>query len=88
MPSAAPRIDERLIAALARLEAVGRPIAESHRRLGVLAERLRCPRPSYEQTRVLVHKLRARKRRPSAGEVLLDIAVQKLPPQAILDLLE
>ena len=75
------------MAALERLDNPGRAIAETHRRLGPIADRLGIPRPSYEQTRVVVHLLRRRKRGPGAGEVLLDIALQKRPPETILDLL-
>jgi hypothetical protein len=85
---AAPRIDPRLLAALARLDKPGRPIADTHRRLGSTAERLGLPRPSYEQVRVLVHALRARRRGPGVGELLLDIALQKRPPEAVIDLFE
>jgi hypothetical protein len=88
MPSAAPRIDERLVAALARLERWQRPIAEQHRRLGAVAEHLGLPRPSYEQVRVIVHMLRARRRSPGAGEILLEIAFRVRPPEHILELFE
>jgi hypothetical protein len=86
MLHAAPRIDPRLLAALARIDAPGRSIADTHRRLGRVAERLGLPRPSYEQVRVLVHALRARRRGPGVGDLLLDIALQKKPPQAVIDL--
>ena len=85
MPRAAPRIDERLVAALSRLDG-DRPIAETHRRLGALADHLGLARPSYEQTRVLLHELRARRRSPSHGEILLDVAFRNRPPEALLDL--
>jgi hypothetical protein len=86
MPRAAPRIDARLLGALARIDKPGRPIADVHRQLGSAAERLGLPQPSYEQVRVLVHALRARRRGPGVGELLLDIAVQKRPPEAIIEL--
>ena len=85
---AAPRIDPRLLAALARIDKPGRPIADTHRRLGATAERLGFPRPSYEQVRVLVHALRARRRDPGVGELLLDVALQKRPPEAVIELFE
>jgi len=85
---AAPRIDPRILAALARIDQPGRPIADTHRRVGSIAERLGLPRPSYEQVRVLVHALRARRRGPSVGELLLDIALQKRPPEAVIELFE
>jgi hypothetical protein len=85
---AAPRIDPRILAALARIDQPGRPIADTHRRVGSIAERLGLPRPSYEQVRVLVHALRARRRGPGVGEVLLDIALQKRPPESVIELFE
>lgn len=87
MTAAAPRIDSRLVAAIARLDRPTRPIAETHRRVGRVAEYLELARPSYEQVRVLVHELRAQRLDPGAGEMLLDIAFRVRPPQAILDAL-
>jgi hypothetical protein len=86
MPAAAPRIDERLVGALSRLDDGKRPIAETHRRLGCVADELGLSRPSYEQARVILHELRARRRSPSRGEILLDIAFRTRPPEAVLDL--
>jgi hypothetical protein len=48
---------------------------------------LELTRPSYEQVRVVVHELRARRLDPGIGETLLDIALRILPPDAILDAL-
>jgi hypothetical protein len=87
MPPAAPRLDPRLLAALVRLDRHGQVIAETHRRLGAVADELGIPRPSYQQTRVAVHLLRAKKLHPGVGEVLLDIALRVRPPEAILDAL-
>src|SRR5204862_47272 len=50
-----PRIDERLVAALARLDDPTLPIAETNRRLGVVAEGLGLIRPSYQQVRIIDH---------------------------------
>lgn len=88
MPSSAPRIDPRLVEALIRLDNTGRPIAETNRRLGRVAEALGIPRPSYEQVRVLVHSIRSTERRPGIAAVLLDIAFRVRPPAAVLELLE
>ena len=85
---AAPRIDSRLVAALARTDKPGRPIAETHRRVGAAADRLGLPRPSYEQVRVIVHDLRDRRHGPGVGELLLDVAFQKRPVKALADLAE
>ena len=87
MPRAAPRIDARLVAGLARLDEPSRSIAETHRMLGALADELGLTRPSYEQTRNILHSLRARRRDPSIGAVLLDINMRVRPPEALLDVL-
>jgi len=87
MPRAAPHVDERLVAGLARLDAPERPIAETNRRVGALADELGLTRPSYEQTRTIVHALRAARRDPAVGQVLLDIATRVRPPEALLDVL-
>ena len=87
MLPAAPRIDSRLIAALARLDAPGTPIADTHRKLGLVADHLGIPRPSYEQARVTVHAIRAAQKDPLVGKVLLDIAFRVRPPEALLDVL-
>jgi hypothetical protein len=84
VPNAAPRIDERLVAALARLDRPGRPIAESHRRVGSIAEELGLSRPSYEQCRVVVHALRSQKRGSEVGSILLDVVLRTRPPEALI----
>jgi ABC-2 type transport system ATP-binding protein len=62
-------------------------IAEINRRLGAEAARLGVPRPSYQRVRELVHHLRRIRRRkgPSTGEILFDIALRVRPPGALLD---
>jgi hypothetical protein len=87
MPSSAPRIDSRLVAAIARFDKPGWYIADTHRAIGLVAEHLGLSRPSYQQTRVIVHQLRRRRRDPSVGQVLLDIAFRVKPPDALLDAL-
>jgi hypothetical protein len=85
----APRISPRLLEALAGLDDPLVPIAETCRRLGAEAERLRLPRPSYERVRVLIHALRAARRQvrrgASTASVLLDVAMRARPPQALLE---
>lgn len=63
------------------------PIAETNRRVGALARSLGLVRPSYEQVRTLVHDARRRGRRPSAGDVLLDVAFRVRPPEALVEYL-
>lgn len=55
--------------------------------MAAAAENLGLARPSYESIRRLVHQLRARRRDPGIGEVLLDIDLRRRPPEAILDAL-
>lgn len=83
MPAAAPRIHPALVTALRRLDRRDRPIAETHRRLGELADLIGLTRPSYEQTRVLVHTLRLRGLDPGAGEVLLTVLLSPAPGIAL-----
>jgi hypothetical protein len=87
----APRISPRLLEALGRLDDRRVPIAETCRRLGSEAERLKLPRPSYERIRVLIHALRAARRQlrrgPSTASVLLDVALRARPADALLDLM-
>jgi hypothetical protein len=85
MTPAAPRIDSRLVAAVERLDDPSAPIAETNRRVGVVARELGLIRPSYEQVRTFVHRARRRGRGPSTGDILLDIAFRSRPPTALLD---
>ena len=87
MPVSAPRFQPLLIAALERLDDRGRPIAETNRQLGSVAELLGFPRPSYEQVRQHVHELRRRDLDRQLGSVLLDVAFRVRPPDAFLDAL-
>jgi hypothetical protein len=84
--ASAPRIDERLVAALARLDDPTLPIAETNRRLGLVAEALGLCRPSYQQVRVIVHLLRSRNRSPQVGQQLLELSFRVKHPNALLDL--
>jgi hypothetical protein len=79
----APRLHPSLLAALARLDSPDRPIAETNRRLGEVAELIGVPRPSYEQTRFYVHEHRHRQLAPGAGDVLL--ALLSPAPKLALD---
>ncbi|SRR6266508_874199 len=88
MPDAAPRIDSRLLAVIERLDDRKRPISETHRRVAAIAELMGLSRPCYEQVRVHVHHLRAGRRDPGPGRILLDIAVRARPPVALLEMFE
>lgn len=87
MVAQAPRINESLVGALARLDDPTVPVAEINRRVGFVAESLGFKRPSYQQVRVILHELRGRRRSPNLGETLLDIAYRSRPPTALLDYL-
>ena len=82
-----PRIDERLVGALARLDDPTLPIAETNRRLGLVAEGLGLVRPSYQQVRIIVHELRSERRSSRFGETLLEIAYGMRTQEQILRVL-
>ena len=77
----------RLVAAIARLDDPTLPIAETNRRLGMVAEGLGLIRPSYQQVRVIVHELRSRYRSPQLGKMLLESRFRIKSPDAVLDFL-
>jgi hypothetical protein len=77
-----------LLSAIERLDDDTVPIAEVHRRVAALASELGLSRPSYEQIRRLVHEHRHRGLLPTAGGIVLDVALKKRPPRALLDLLQ
>jgi hypothetical protein len=85
VPRAAPRIPRRLLEALVRLDDRAVPIAETCRRVGAEADRLGLTRPSYQRIRVLVHEARRAKRGPTTTDVLLDVVLGALPPDAIIN---
>jgi hypothetical protein len=87
MAAAAPRIGPTLLAVIERLDDESVPIAEVHRRVAAVASHLAYPRPSYQQTRVLVHEHRRRGLAPTAGQLLLEVAFRVRPPEALLELL-
>ena len=88
MTAAAPRIDATLLAAIERLDDESVPIAEVHRRVAALASHLGHSRPSYEQVRILVHVHRDAGLAPTAGQILLDVALRTRPPHVLLEVLE
>ena len=88
MTAAAPRIGATLLAAIERLDDESVPIAEVPRRVAALARHLGHSRPSYEQVRILVHVHRDAGLAPTAGQILLDVALRTRPPHVLLELLE
>jgi len=85
MTRSAARVDSSLLAALVRIDTPDVAIAETHRRLGAVADGLGVTRPSYERVRHLVRAHRRRPIDPGIGEMLLDIALQNRPPEALID---
>ena len=79
MPIAAPRIHPALLFALEQIDRKSRPIADTHRRLGTIADLIGVPRPSYQRTRLLVHEHRRRKLKPSAGRILFEVMTSQTP---------
>ncbi len=88
MPDSAPRIAATLLAAIEQLDDGAAPIAEVYRRVAAFAGGAGLSRPSYERVRVLVHEHRRRGLAPTAGKILLDVALKRRPPHAVLELLE
>jgi hypothetical protein len=85
MAAAAPRISRRLLEALVKLDDQLVPIAETYRQIGSEADRLGLTRPSYEQVRVLIHRTRRMRSKPTTTSVLLDVMARARPPEALLD---
>lgn len=89
MYTAAPRLDPRLLRAIARLDDPSLPMAETYRRTREIADRFGIPRPSYERVRVyLKESRRKRSARRHKREVLLDVAMYLRPVDdlyAVLD---
>ena len=72
MPVSAPRTAWPIVAAIPRIDDPRRPIAETWRRVGTLADRLGLTRPSYEQVRRLVWRSRRIRALPRAAAQLID----------------
>ncbi|HEX6131965.1 MAG TPA: hypothetical protein VF044_09545 [Actinomycetota bacterium] len=82
MTPAAPRIDQRILAAIAELDRRDVPIAETNRRVGALAAELGLARPSYEQVRAVVHAARNGRRVYGWRDAYLDTAFRVRSPEA------
>ena len=88
MVASAPRIHPILRFAIERLDRHSRPIAETHRRIGRVADLIGVPRPSYQRTRELIHLHRERKLQPTMGQVLLTVALSTHAARDLARLLE
>jgi hypothetical protein len=87
--SAAPRLEARLLRAIARLDDPSVPIAETYRRSREVADRFGTPRPSYE--RVRLHLKEARRRRRAQREkrdVLIGVATYTRPLEDLSKLID
>jgi hypothetical protein len=84
MCSSAPRLDDRLVKVVVRLDDPSVPIAETYRRIRKGAARLDIPGPSYECVRRLVHDARRERRRRRANrETLIRVALYLDPVDAL-----
>ncbi len=87
MYAAAPRLDPRLLTAIARLDDSTLPIAETYRKCRGAAEELGIPRPSYERVRLHVQEIRRRKKRDRlAHETILAVLLHQKPVDALNDI--
>jgi hypothetical protein len=87
--AAAPRLDERLLAAIARIDDSSLPIAETYRRCRSVAAELGIPRPSYERVRLHVREVRRRRERAHvARETILAVALHQKPVDALYEIFE
>jgi len=84
MCSSAPRLDDRLVKVVVRLDDLSVPIAETYRRSREDAAHLDIPRPSYECVRRLIHDARReRKRRRANRDTLIRVALYLDPVDAL-----
>jgi hypothetical protein len=72
MTATSPRLDPRLRRAASRLDDARQPVAETWRKVGLLAEELCVPRPGYDTIRLIV---RSHRRRRSEIHELLEPVV-------------
>ena len=80
MPRAAPRIAWRLVEEITLLDEPGLAIAELWRRLCVRAAELGLPSPSYQQTRLLVHRSRQIRAMPGVTDLAVDVLFKTRSP--------
>ena len=80
MPQSAPRIAWPLIEEIAVLDEPGLAVAELWRRLCVRATELGLASPSYQQTRVLVHRSRRIRAMPGVTDLAVDVLLRTRSP--------
>jgi hypothetical protein len=81
MPASAPRYSPRVLAAVRELDDRSLPMAETCRRVGVAAERLGLPRPSYVHLRRII--LQERRRRDELRAIATDVARQTIAGRVV-----
>jgi hypothetical protein len=81
----APRVDPRLLAVIADLDRRDRPIAETNRRVGLVASMLGLPKPSYERVRTAVHESRNGRRYYGLVDAYIDLTFQTAPVRVIVE---
>jgi hypothetical protein len=87
MYSAAPRLDRRVLALIARVDDHSLPIADTYRRVREGCADLGIPRPSYERVRQHVHDVRRQNEiLREKQKTLLAIALYTKPLQAYYEL--
>ena len=80
----APPISRHVLEAVFKRDDPRRPIAETYRQVAADAERLGYTRPSYEQIRAFVHRVRRIKKQPTTADILLDIAFIRRHPEELV----
>ncbi len=89
MYTAAPRLDPRLLKAIARVDDASLPMAETYRRTREIAEGFGLPRPSYERVRLHLRDARRQQSRwRHKRDVLLDVALYLRPVDDLYELVE
>jgi hypothetical protein len=89
MYAAAPRIESRLLRAIALIDDPGVPMAETNRRARVLAAKFGVPRPSYERVRRHLRETRrAEERRREKTRILIGVATYTRPVEDLYQLLD
>jgi hypothetical protein len=87
--SASPRLDQRLLDAIAGIDDSLQPMAETYRRTRSLAAAFGLPRPSYERVRQHIHLVRAERERARVKrETLLAVALYQAPVSALYEVVE
>ncbi len=89
MYTAAPRLDPRLLRAIARLDDPSVPIAETYRRTRGVTERLGIARPSYERVRLHLKAAREEQtKRRERRDILMGVALHLRPVEDLYELLD